>query len=165
MRWIWKRTTLTEKQKHELTRIASSRTQQRAHIERARIILACSAIKSNAEIGKDLSIHGNTVNKWRERWREAKQKLALIDEAETGLNYTRKLLGILSDEPRAGTSCKFTAEQICKMISIACERPEDLGLPISHWSINSLRDELINRGIVATISRSRLAVFLKSGRD
>jgi transposase len=161
MRWFWKKTTLTEKQKIELTRIASSRTQQRVHIERAKIVLACTEIKSNTEVGKDLNVHGNTVNKWRERWRSAKKKLALIDEAETGLNYTRKLLSILSDEPRVGAPLKFTAEQLCKIMSVACERPEDLGLPISHWSLNSLRNELIKRGIVDNISHSRLAHFLK----
>lgn len=86
-------------------------------------------MKSNAEIGKDLNICTNTVNKWRDRWRANEPKLALIDTAEKGIHYTRKLLDILSDEPRAGDPCKFTAEQLCKIISLACERPKDLDLP------------------------------------
>lgn len=48
-------------------------------------------------------------------------------------------------------------------MSIACERPEDSDLPISHWSLNSLVNEVIKRGIVERISRSHLAIFLKSG--
>ena len=92
------------------------------------------------------------------------EKLLLIDKEENGIFYTRKLLEILSDEQRAGAPCKFTAEQICQIMSVACERPEDSGLPISHWSLDSLVDEVIKREIVESISRSRLAVFLKSGR-
>jgi putative transposase len=161
MRWVWKRTKLTDKQKIELTRIASSRTQQSSHIERAKIVLACSEERSNTEISKDLNLSAQTINKWRERWRFSQQKLALIDEEDTGVNYTRQLLTILSDAPRAGTPSKFTAEQLCKIMSVACERPEDCGLPISHWSLPSLRAEIIKRGIVDNISKSRLAHFLK----
>ncbi len=160
MRWFRKKTTLTERQMIELEQIASSRTQRSDYIERAKIILACAKIKSNIEIGKDLNIHANTVNKWRERWRANKQELAFIEAAETGINYTKKLLSILSDEPRVGAPIKFTYEQLCKMMSLACKSPTDFGLPISHWSLNSLRDEIIERGIVDNISRSRLAVFL-----
>jgi putative transposase len=86
----------------------------------------------------------------------------LVDEKETGINYVRKILEILSDEHRSGAPCTFTAEQVCQIMSLACERPEDSELPISHWSLNSLINEIIKRGIVETISRSRLSVFLKS---
>ena len=57
----------------------------------------------------------------------------------------------------------FTAEQVCQILSVACEWPEDSGLPMSHWSLNSLAHEIIKRNIVESISRSQLAVFLKSG--
>ena len=165
MRWLWKKTTLTEKQQNELTEIVSSETQRSDIIERAKIVLACAEIKSNADVGKDLAIHANTVNKWRERWRTNKQKLLLIDAAETGINYTRTILNILSDEFRVGAPSKFTAEQVCKIMSVACQHPEDLGVPISHWSLNSLRDEIIRQGIVDDISRSRLAVLLNKDGD
>ena len=69
----------------------------------------------------------------------------------------------LRDEARVGAPCKFTAEQICQIMIASSERPEDIGLPISHWSITSLRDELIKRGIVDDISCSHLAVFLNQG--
>ncbi len=163
MRWFWKKTTLTEKQKGALTEIASSRSQRSDSIKRAKIVLACAEIKSNADIAKELTIHANTVNKWRERWRANKQKLLLLDAEEMGVNYTKTLLNILSDEPRVGVPSKFTAEQVCEIMSIACQRPEDLGAPISQWSLSSLRDEIIKQGIVDDISRSRLAVFLNKG--
>lgn len=165
MRWFWKKTTLTEKQKNELTEIVSSRTQRGDIIERAKIVLACAEIKSNADVGNDLAVHANTVNKWRERWRSNKQKLLLIDATETGIDYTKTILNILSDESRVGAPSKFTAEQVCKIRGVACQNPEDLGVPISHWSLNSLRDEIIRQGIVDDISRSRLAVILNKDGD
>lgn len=161
---IVKKITLTEKQYQALTRVATSRTQRQDHIERAKIILLCSEPKSNTQIGRDLNIARHTVKQWRTRWQKTEEKLVLIDKEEDGINYSRKLLEILSDEQRPGTPCKFTAEQVCQIMSVACERPEDIGLPISHWSLDALVNEVIKRGIVKTISRSRLAVFLKSGR-
>jgi len=106
----------------------------------------------------------STVKKWRNRWLKNETRLLLIDEREKGIIYVRKILDILSDEQRPGAPCRFTAEQVCQIMSVACERPEDNNLPISHWSLSSLADELIKRGIVHSLSRSRLAVFLKSGR-
>ena len=160
MHWFWQKITLTYKQKIELEQISSSRTHRADYIERAKIILACAQTKSNAKIAEELHIHARTVKKWRDRWRANEDKLALIDIEEKGINYTRKLLEILRDEVRIGAPCKFTAEQICQIMIVASERPEDIGLPISHWSITSLRDELIKRGIVDDISCSHLAVFL-----
>ena len=105
-----------------------------------------------------------TVSKWRNRWLENKEKLLLIDDAEKGIQYLRKILEILSDDPRPGAPSTFTAEQVCQIMSLACERPEDSELPISHWSLNSLVYEIISRGIAESISRSRVAAFLKSWR-
>lgn len=160
---IAKKVTLTDKQHQTLLQIATSRTQRQDHIERANIILKCVS-ESNSKISCELNISRNTAKKWRKRWEKNEEKLLLIDKEENGIFYTRKLLEILSDEQRAGAPCKFTAEQICQIMSVACERPEDSGLPISHWSLDSLVDEVIKREIVESISRSRLAVFLKSGR-
>ena len=164
MHWFWQKITPTDKQKIELERISSSRTHRSDYIERAKIILACAQTKSNVKIAEELHIHARTVKKWRDRWRANEAKLVLIDIKEKGINYTRKVLEILRDEARVGAPCKFTAEQICQIMIASSERPEDIGLPISHWSITSLRDELIKRGIVDDISCSHLAVFLNQER-
>ena len=37
----------------------------------------------------------------------------------------------LSDAPRPGAPGKFTPEQVCAIIALACEAPKDSGLPIS----------------------------------
>lgn len=156
---------LTNKQQNVLLQIIASRTHQQDHIERAKIILLASEGKANKKIQSELNITQPTVTKWLSRWLKNEDRLLLIDENEIGVNYVRKILEILSDAPRPGAPNTFTAEQVCQIMSLACERPEDSDLPISHWSLNSLVDEIIKRGIVNKISRSRVAVFLKSGRD
>lgn len=156
---------LTDKQRTTLTQIVTSRTERQDHIERAKIILLSSEKKQDKQISIELNITKTTVRKWRRRWLQNEERLLLIEKTEKGVNYLRKILEILSDEARTGAPCKFTAEQMCQIISVACERPADSDLPISHWSLSSLADEVINRGIVESISRSHLAVFLKSRRD
>ena len=157
------RVTLTNKQRNVLNQIVKSRTQRRDHIERAKIILLSSA-KQDKQIRSELDLTQPTVSKWRNRWLKNEEKLLLIDEAEKGILYLRNILEILSDAPRPGAPNTFTAEQVCQIMSLACERPEESELPISHWSLNSLVCEIINRGIAESISRSQVAVFLKSWR-
>jgi len=110
----------------------------------------------------DLGVHKKTISKWRTRWAENEEKLITIENVEQGIAYQRSLERVLSDAPRSGTPCKFTAEQICLIINVACESPEDNNLPLSHWSLSSLADELVKREIVDSISTSQLQVFLKS---
>jgi len=156
---------LTDKQRNALVQIASSRTHRPDHINRSKIILISSELKQDTQISVELNISRRTIRKWRKRWLRNEAKLTLIDAQEKGIAYIRKLIELLSDEQRAGSPPKFTAEQVCQILSVACERPEDSDLPISHWSLNSLADEVIRRGIVEKISISQLAVFLKSRKD
>lgn len=158
-----KKVTLTDKQREVLLQIAASRTQRQDHIERANIILLCES-KTDTKIAHELTMSRHTVANWRTRWNKAEKKLMAFDQKENGIAYTRKLLELLSDADRPGAPCKFSAEELCQIMSVACERPLESGLPLSHWSLDSLVAELIKRGIVESISRSRLAIFLKSGR-
>ena len=160
---ISKKVTITKKQSDALNQIVMSRMHRLDHIERAKIILFSSELTQDKDIAHELGIIPRTVRKWRERWLANEARLLLIDSGEKGINYIRKILTVLSDNERPGPPCTYTAEQVCQIINVACERPEDSGLPISHWSLSSLADEVIKRGIVEQISRSRLAVFLKSG--
>lgn len=161
---IAKRVTLTNKQRDVLNQMVTSRTQRQDHIERAKIILLSSNAKQDKQIRSELDLTQPTVSKWRNRWLKNEDRLLLIDETEKGIQYLRKILEILSDAPRPGAPNTFTAEQVCQIMSLACERPEDSELPMSHWSLNSLVNEIINRGIAESISRSRVAAFLKSWR-
>jgi len=140
--------------------MTSSRTHRFAHVFRAKIVLLSSQGRSNLEIGKELGIGRNTANHWRMRWINNEARLLKMEAEEDGINYTRVLLEVLSDEQRPGAPCKFTPEQICLIIGVACESPQDCGVAVSNWSLTSLVAEVVKRGIVEEISTSQLCVFL-----
>ena len=70
---------------------------------------------------------------------------------------------VLADRPRAGCGGTFTAEQITQILAVACEPPERSGRPVSHWTPRELADEVIQRGIVPSISVRHVGRFLKDG--
>jgi transposase len=59
---------------------------------------------------------------------------------------------VLSDAFRSGTPGKFTAEQLAKVIAVACEPPEQSDRPVTHWTARELADEVTKRHIVDSIS-------------
>jgi len=52
---------------------------------------------------------------------------------------------------------------VAQIISLACEKPEDSGLPVSHWTPPELAREAAKRGIVESISPRQVDRFLKGG--
>ena len=48
-------------------------------------------------------------------------------------------------------------------MSIALEKPEDSGLPITNWSETEIAKEAAKRNIVETISQRSVGRFLKRG--
>jgi putative transposase len=71
---------------------------------------------------------------------------------------------LLGDRPRGGSPGKFTAEQVTQILAIACEEPEASGRPVTHWTPRELADEVIQRGIVESISPRQVGRSLKIGR-
>lgn len=165
MTWEAEKPNLTEKQSKILKEIVNSRTSRHDHIQRAKIILYSFEGMSDRKLANYLSIGRVAIATWRKRWLNNTEQLSLIDNEEFGVDYKNSILNILSDAPRSGTPAKFSPEQICQIINVACERPEDLGLPLSHWSLTSLVDEVVKRKIVDSISVSQLSVFLKSSKN
>ena len=82
------------------------------------------------------------------------QPLALED-----LNVEERL----EDLPRPGAPSGLTADQICQIEQLACEKPEEGGRPISQWTGREIADELVKRGIVDKISARHAARLLKKG--
>ena len=52
---------------------------------------------------------------------------------------------------------------LCHIQQLACEKPEESGRPISHWTNREVADEVMKRGIVAQISPRHAARLLKKG--
>jgi hypothetical protein len=71
---------------------------------------------------------------------------------------------ILSDEYRSGAPARFTAEQVAQLIALACESPEQCGLPVTNWTPTELAKEAARRGIVEEISPRHVDRVLKRRR-
>jgi putative transposase len=68
---------------------------------------------------------------------------------------------VLSDRPRPGGPTTFTPQEVTDIIALACEKPSDSGLPVSHWTPTEVAREAIKRGIVESISARQVDRFLK----
>lgn len=118
---------------------------------RARVVLACADGLNNEHVARKLDISINTARKWRARW----LRFAAVPLAELSLAER------LSDDPRPGTPARITPEQVCQIVALACQLPEQSGRPITHWSPRELAAEIVGRGIIASISPRHAARLLK----
>lgn len=154
--------TLTSKQKATLTKISTSRSLPQSLVTRSQIILYANEGMQNKDIAPKVSLSRLMVGVWRKRWCTVQPiLLAMENEGEEDAKYKQKISEVLSDNEKPGVPPKFTAEQVCQILSVACEKPEDSNLPLSHWSRSALRLEVIKRGIVPNISQTQLGRFLK----
>jgi putative transposase len=122
-------------------------------VTRARIILLAADGKNHSQIACELGISVDMARLWRERW----HSFAGIALDELSVRER------LEDAPRAGKPTTITAEQVCQIVALACEGPEKSGRPISQWTGREMADELMRRGIVATISPRHAQRLLKRG--
>jgi putative transposase len=120
---------------------------------RARIVLAAADGANHSEIARQEGVALHTVRLWRRRW-QGLQAVPLTD-----LSVEDRL----SDAPRAGKPPRITAEQVCRIVALACEAPERAGRPISQWTARELAAAIQARGIVEAISPRHAARLLKRG--
>ena len=141
---------LSEQQRNTLERLIRSRNTPQSLVLRANIILSGADGKSILETAKTLKCNRETVTLWRKRW-------MACDE-------TVEVLVRFKEAPKPGPPPEFTAEQICQIVALACDKPEEHGAPFSHWSETSLAMAAQDLGIVPSISQRQVGRFLKSGR-
>ncbi len=116
---------------------------------RCRIILLADQGMGVHETMRHLRIGRTTVQSWRRRWLQSNEQDGLA---------------CLQDAPRSGSPAIYTAEQICAIVAIACERPEGSARPITHWTQQEIADEAIKRGVVEYVSQRSVGRFLKRSR-
>ena len=153
--------TITERQQEILQTIsravtAPSHLRQRAAI----IVLAFDGLR-NQDIAARVGLTHRQVGRWRRRWAHAWDRLIDTECCESRADLRRAIEAVLSDEPRPGAPGKFTPEQVTQILAVACEPPEMSGRPITHWTVQELTDEVIERGIVASISPSQVYRYLR----
>jgi transposase len=134
--------------------------------ERIRIILRSSDKQLNRETAEELGVDPQRVSRWRRRWFEAQGRLQQAESnGATDKELETLASSALSDLYRSGVTPKFTAEQMARIIAVACEDPQESGLPVSHWTAKEVAAEVIRRGIVDSISIRHVDRFLKGGRS
>lgn len=153
--------TITERQQVVLQELSRSRSESAMISQRARIVLLAFAGGLNEEISADVGLERKQVGLWRRRWREAWEALTLV-ECREPRRLREAVRETLRDAPRPGAPGTFTAEQITRILAVACEPPAQSGRPITHWTHRELRNEVIQRGIVESISESRIGHFLRT---
>ncbi len=93
--------------RQELERLAASRTESKAMVERARIILGCLGGKRVKEIARQWHTRPNTVIKWRQRFVSAGLK-GLRDAPRPGAKrryddaFRKRILAVLEQPPPVG---------------------------------------------------------------
>ena len=144
---------LSEAEQQELEKLVKAHSTPQQIALRGRIILTASQGLNNEQVGRELHAGVDTVRYWRQRWL-AGQAIPLSE-----LSVEERL----HDLPRAGKPSALTADQLCQITALACEKPEQSERPISQWSGREIADEIMKRGIVAHISPRHAARLLKRG--
>jgi putative transposase len=145
---------LTDEERQGLERLVHRhRTPQQIAL-RGRIVLAAAEGANNARIARELAMGVATARLWRGRW------LSMQPIPLTELSIEERL----EDLPRSGAPPRIRAEQVCRIVAMACEAPEASDRPISHWTHREIADEVMRRGIVDQISPRHAARLLKRGR-
>jgi transposase len=146
---------LTQRQRWVLEDIVRRPSSSQRDVRRAAIILAAATGVSNQEIARQLHRDRDTVAYWRNRWHEFGDAWQALEQNPTVCfqDFRDLAAEVLGDALRPGAPLKFSAEQVCRIIAVACEKPaEESERPVSHWSRRELAEEVIKRGIVAQIS-------------
>jgi putative transposase len=112
---------------------------------RARIIMQAADGMGVRACARQLGVWPKTVRYWRKRWRGATDKQSVAER--------------LADAQRSGAPATFTAEQICALVAMTCEKPSESERPISHWSQREIADEACDEGSSRASRSARWGVF------
>lgn len=144
---------LSEAERQALEKLVKAHSTSQQIALRARVILTASQGLNNEQVGRALQVGVDMVRQWHQRWL-AGQGIPLAD-----LTVEDRL----QDLPRAGKPSAITADQLCQITALACEKPEQSERPISQWSGREIADEIMKRGILPQISSRHAARLLKRG--
>jgi putative transposase len=130
-------------------------------VRRASLILASAECKYNETAARQVGVSRIVACEWRKRWLEQEERLAAIEKQGDEKALSKAIRDVLADKPGRGAKPRFSAEQACQIVALACESPKESGRPCTHWTQKELADEAIKREIVPTISCRQVGRFLK----
>jgi transposase len=137
--------TLTSEERKRLTRLVSSGKDKAYRIKHANILLAADEQGPNLtsqDIAKAFSCHLNTVSNLCQRFVEQGLEAALERKKRSSPPTPRKLDG----------------RGEAHLIALACRQPPE---GASHWALRLLADELVELGVVDSISYETVRRTLK----
>ncbi len=108
-------------------------------LRRAQVLLKADEGLSNEEISEHTGVSERTIRELRRRY------------ACEGLERA------LHDAPRSGKPPKFTARQQKQVIALACTDPPE---GRARWTLTLLAETAVERGIVKSLSKSEVALWL-----
>ena len=139
--------TVLPEQREQLEQLIRTHSTPQQLALRARMIVHAAEGVRVRESARELGVWPKTVRYWRKRWRQVDDKHSVCER--------------LADAPRSGAPATYTAEQVCAVVAMTCEKPSESERPISQWSQREIADEAIRRGIVRNISQRSVGRFLK----
>jgi putative transposase len=142
--------TLSSTERAALEQLVRKRSTPQQLVTRAKLLLAAAQGKGIRQTARELHLARDMVQRWRRRW--------LATQAITDI------LVRLADAPRPGAPATYTPEQVCAIVALACERPEDSGVPVTYWTQQALAEEAVRRGIAPAVSQRAVGYFLKGGQ-
>lgn len=153
---------LNDRQQTMLERFSRLRTLERRLAERVDIVLGAAQGRTSVSLAKALGVDEQRVTRWRLRFAAARERLWAASEPSISDEHLEAvLLDVLGDEERSGVPPKFSAEQLTNIIALACKNPQELGLPVTHWTPKELALEAVRQGIVESISTRHIGRFLE----
>ena len=132
--------TLTNEERQELLALTRAGEISARKMKRAQILLKADENWKDKDIIAALNTSRSTVELMRKRY------------VEGGLDKA------LNEDPRPGAKCKLDGRAEAYLIALACsDPPEDS----DHWALRLLADELIELGMVESISHEAVRQYLK----
>lgn len=132
---------LSGQEKQALRQLKRNGKTERRLADRARIILWTADWLAVETIAARLEIHRDTVITWRRRFVEGRQAHRVLPDC-------------LRDRPRSGRPSPFSATQIAQLKALACQKPSELDLPLSRFSLAEIVRWIKQADVVPEISRS-----------
>lgn len=153
---------LSENQRHVLETVVRRTRCPQAIAIRARIVLGADEGLGMTQIGQNLDCSRDLARRWRDRFAAGQARWGVSAEQWDFDTLADKVIELLQDNERSGAPAKFTPEQLCQIVALACEiTPEECHRPVTHWTARELADEATQRGIVPSISPRHAGRFLK----
>ena len=131
---------LTNQERQELLALTRAGKISARKMKRAQILLKADENWKDKDIIAALNTGRSTVERMRKRY------------VEGGLDKA------LNEDPRPGAKRKLDGRAEARLIALACsDPPEDS----DHWALRLLADELIELGVVESISHEAVRQYLK----